>query len=690
MRRTLALTALALLVACKSDSDTEDTYDPTWTDADGDGYYAKDDCDDDDPDMHPFNDEVCDGKDNDCDGKKDNDAVDAPHWWQDVDEDGYGDPGYVSIEDCDQPEGYVSNGDDCDDTDPSINPELVWYADTDTDGYGDPAHSTQACEQPAGYVVDDTDCDDEHYNAHPGSNEYCDGYDNDCDDKIDEDDARDAVTWYPDDDGDGYGDPEGATLTRCEQPTGMVDDDNDCDDDDDEVHPDSHATEVPGDGIDTDCDGKDFCTDLDCDGLPDILLTGWSDGSGYEVQSTLWHNADGWTSHDTVDADGAYQAAAVDVDGDGYLDLVFAGYEGEDAASSSSWVFTGGTSGYVGAELATYNAKALCMRDFDSDGNADIFFPSFASSGDYVVDSLLFWGVAYSTSSSFSTTGAWGCAASDVDADGIEDIAVAMHSDGEGWRTDSLIYLSSMSWSQEDAYSLPTVGAAGVLLQDVDDDSFPDVVFTAFRESDNYEPSSVIYLGSFNPGSGTGFDQSNKVELPTQGALDVVSADMNKDGYTDLAFSGYRSNAGGFEAEAKVFYGSRSGYSRSDRDDLDTLGAVDVLARDLDGDGFTDLVFANSQDNDSTEVDSYVYWGSATGYSSASRTDLPTDGAVAVAAGDLDEDGYPDLVFACQGSVVSGYQASSIIYWGDASGYDSTSFTELATTGATDVVIVGD
>ena len=49
--------------------ETGDTEDPGAVDNDGDGVTDELDCDDNDPEMSPLLDEVCDGKDNDCDGE---------------------------------------------------------------------------------------------------------------------------------------------------------------------------------------------------------------------------------------------------------------------------------------------------------------------------------------------------------------------------------------------------------------------------------------------------------------------------------------------------------------------------------------------------------------------------------------------------------------------------------------------
>ena len=216
---------------CDGNIDEDASDATTWyEDADGDGYGDEDstteacdepdgyvdnadDCDDDDDGRSPDVDEVCDGSDNNCDGHIDEDtAIDAAIWYGDGDGDDYGNSAVVAAA-CEQPDDYVGNADDCDDTDASINP-----------------------------MADET----------------CDDLDNNCDGDIDEAGAVDAPTWYADDDGDTYGDPSSATLA-CDMPSGHVNDSSDCDDTDAEINP--RASEIC-DGIDNDCDG-----DADTDGL---------------------------------------------------------------------------------------------------------------------------------------------------------------------------------------------------------------------------------------------------------------------------------------------------------------------------------------------------------------------------------------------------------------------------------------
>jgi len=73
-----------LATAC---GDKDDTGAP---DADGDGYTALEDCDDDNAAVYPDAPELCDELDNDCDDVVDEFVTEL--WYIDADGDGYGDP----------------------------------------------------------------------------------------------------------------------------------------------------------------------------------------------------------------------------------------------------------------------------------------------------------------------------------------------------------------------------------------------------------------------------------------------------------------------------------------------------------------------------------------------------------------------------------------------------------------------
>jgi hypothetical protein len=177
--------------------------------------------------------------------------------------------------------------DDCDgavdDDDGDRVAVLYWYLDGDGDGAGDPNRSTQACDPPAAYVGNRDDCRDDSVAIHPGATELCNLLDDDCDGLTDDDDQLDgpvdlqgqpplvnpAPFWYPDLDGDSFGDETVAGQQACAQPAGRyVADHTDCDDRDADVY--LGARERALDGTDNDCDGSDLCfADLDADGFGD-------------------------------------------------------------------------------------------------------------------------------------------------------------------------------------------------------------------------------------------------------------------------------------------------------------------------------------------------------------------------------------------------------------------------------------
>ena len=306
------------------------------------GYVANDDdCNDASNSANPGGTEVCDSLDNNCDGTVDEDtAADASTWYDDSDSDGYGDAGSPNVA-CNQPSGTVSDDTDCDDTDSTVYPgadeycdtvdddcdgdvdesdavdAATWYEDQDTDGYGDASSTSIACDQPSDFVADSTDCDDSDGATFPGADEYCDAMDNNCDGTVDEDTAVDASTWYPDDDGDGYGD-SGSTDVACNQPSGFVSDSDDCDDSDAAIYP---AANELCDSVDNDCDGQ---VDDDDPGLSGALNTFYADmdldGYGDATTSASYcAEPSGYVSDDTDcdDGDADINPGATEIPQDG-------------------------------------------------------------------------------------------------------------------------------------------------------------------------------------------------------------------------------------------------------------------------------------------------------------------------------------------------------------------------------------
>lgn len=99
-------------------------------DVDGDGWSQPQDCDDDNPDIHPGAVEIPgNGIDENCDGS------DSPICYADLDNDGFGDPfNYFQSfdQDCDD-YGEAYEGLDCNDSDDSIHPGAAEVPDDGVD-----------------------------------------------------------------------------------------------------------------------------------------------------------------------------------------------------------------------------------------------------------------------------------------------------------------------------------------------------------------------------------------------------------------------------------------------------------------------------------------------------------------------------------------------------------------------------
>ncbi len=219
-----------------------------------------DDCDDTNPARHPAQLEFCDSVDNDCDTRIDEDARPVP-WYPDADGDGFGSSSATATMSCTPLAGHSLRNTDCDDTMAGRSPaapEACNGLDDDCNGRADFRIGVNDFEDDDGDGIVDIacgaplglDCDDSDPVTGGGEVERCDGRDNDCDTRIDED-ATTAV-WYRDADGDSYGSATGGAMLSCSPIAGYVRRAGDCDDANAMRSPDAAET---CNARDDDCDG---------------------------------------------------------------------------------------------------------------------------------------------------------------------------------------------------------------------------------------------------------------------------------------------------------------------------------------------------------------------------------------------------------------------------------------------------
>jgi hypothetical protein len=134
-----------------------------------------------------------------------------------------------------------------------------------------------------------------------------------------------------------------------------------------------------------------------------------------------------------------------------------------------------------------------------------------------------------------------------------------------------------------------------------------------------------------------------------------------------------------FSAEEDQFYTSDPDFSAFYGGDLSSAG-------DVDGDGFEDLLVGAKYDDSNTGV-AYLYYGSGTGLDTSSEVTLTASdgdeghlyGASVASAGDLNGDGYDDVVVGAPHYNLSltSQEGAAYIYYGSATGLVTGTETQL-------------
>ena len=385
-------------------------------------------------------------------------------------------------------------------------------------------------------------------------------------------------------------------------------------------------------------------TDTNGDGHVDLVFP---NSHGYDERGPTWiytqpHAPGGEWGRRELPNDSGWMSRAVDLDGDGRLDLVVINAENGVTSELESYVYWGGPGGLTGerVELPTAGAYDFAAADLTGNGLPDLIIPSawvdHHNAGEPRPLHVFLQTrprVFEDATARFGIPGvaALAVACADLDGDGELELVVANYREGFEYDTDSFIYRrQGVGFAVDRPLRLPTHYAMQVELADLDGDGAREVIFAGGNQVQIYWNRG----GRFSPDDRTILPVEGNWTLFTQGAVRVACADVDGDGRDELLVV------------------TREGVQIRSADALDRVRQTLPLpncswlsAADLDGDGRIDLIASRLEDGRSYETESVVFWNGPEGLSGGRVTTLPTRGAMGCTAADLDGDGRQEIVF---------------------------------------------
>jgi cysteine-rich repeat protein len=449
--------------------------------------------------------------------------------------------------------------------------------------------------------------------------------------------------------------------------------------------------------------------DVNGDGHADVLVGawGWSGargkaylflGSATGLATTAAWSVEGEAANDQL---GSSVAAAGDVNGDGFGDVVV-GAPYNSTSTGKAYLFLGSASGLAttpswtasgSAANSAFGYSVAAAGDVNGDGLGDVIVGAWQTSSNA--------GAAYvflGTATGLAPTAAWTrngeagtgrfgysvAAAGDVNGDGFGDVIV-----GAGWfnsiRGKAYVFLgtatgldTAAAWTTTGSATNSYLGVNVASAGDVNGDGYADVLVGAFGVSSS-QGQAYLHLGSpTGPSPTATWTASGETTGSRFGNWVASAGDVNGDGFADVLVGapGHASDTG----RAYLYLGSAASldatatWTVSGETTGEYLGAAVVSAGDVDGDGFSDVV-VGARVYDSYRGRVYLYHGSGAGLAASgwmvTSTDSGFGGGVA-SAGDVNGDGYADVIVGAGGA------DRAYVYLGSATGLSTTASVTLS------------
>jgi hypothetical protein len=468
--------------------------------------------------------------------------------------------------------------------------------------------------------------------------------------------------------------------------------------------------------------------DVNGDGYSDVIVGAHhiTNGEGSEGRAYAYYGSSSglslfanWTAESNQPGAvfGYSVAPAGDVNGDGYADVIIGSYlyDNGETDEGGAFVHFGSASGLsanpdweidcdqVNAEFGVSVATA---GDVNGDGFSDVIIGAalfdngqtdeggafvYHGSGAGLPNAPAWTGEGGQTSSLYGHSIA---TAGDVNGDGFSDVIVGAEGYDNGQTNEGRAFVyhgsatglaNSPAWTAESDQANAHFGLSVGMAGDVNGDGFSDVIVGApyWDSSQTDKGAAFVYYGSAaGLATSAAWTAESEQAGASYGGAVATAGDVNGDGFSDVIVGADQYDNGQFlEGRAFVYNGSPIGLGLSPDWTAESnqanarFGRSVATAGDVNGDGFSDVIVgAPYWDSGQTdEGAAFVYYGSALGLATSawighSFQNGTRFGNSVGTAGDVNGDGFSDVIVGAHHYVFFGYEGRAFVFHGSALG----------------------